>query len=178
MFKLSICATAIVSFIAIPASAQEAPAVPSNSPSSWEKPWHLLPMGPDSMPSNEQNILSMVPGTGLVMGTSAALDNIGQPLAAAPGRNRTVEACRNTIMSKASKDGMKDVEAVSVGEDKVDRKGDYFAPVRFRITYEQPMMYEVREATMICIVSRKGEIVDAYVPAADEAPKAWTSLHP
>lgn len=172
----SILFLAVTAALAGPVLAQEAPTAPPDTAATWQKPWNLLPMGPESAPADQRNILSMVPGTGLVMGTSSALGTIGQPLPAAPGRNRTVETCRNTIMAKASKYGLKDVEAVSAGSDKVDRKGDYFAPVLFRITYERPMMYEVREATMICVMDRKGDIVDAYVPARGEVPKAWTSL--
>ncbi|MCJ2095955.1 hypothetical protein MKK65_18135 [Methylobacterium sp. J-001] len=168
MFTRSICAAAIISAFGIPASAQEATAVPGNSPATWEKPLPLFPVGPEVAPPEEQSVLSIVPGTGLVKGTTSALDTIGQPLPETPGRNRTVETCRNTIIGKARKDGMTEVEAVSVGEDKTDKDGDYFAPVRFRITYQKPMMYEVREATMICVVDKVGNIVDTYVPAISE----------
>ena len=46
----------------------------------------------------------------------------------------------------------------------------------FRITYEQTMMYEVREATMIGVVNRKGGIVDAYMPADETVLTQWTVL--
>ncbi|MCJ2062688.1 hypothetical protein MKK63_08200 [Methylobacterium sp. J-088] len=46
----------------------------------------------------------------------------------------------------------------------------------FHITYERPMMYEVREATMICVVSRKGAIVGAYMPADESVTTQWTAL--
>ncbi|GJD84192.1 hypothetical protein HPGCJGGD_2067 [Methylobacterium haplocladii] len=33
-----------------------------------------------------------------------------------------------------------------------------------RLTYALPFSYEVREATLICVVNRSGGIVDAYAP--------------
>ena len=172
----SICCATLISALAVPALSQEAPVAPDTSAATWQMPWQIAPIGPVSAAAGEQTIMSMVPGTGLVKGTSIALQRIGQPLPAVPGRNRTVDTCRATVMSEAGKAGMKQVEAVSAGADKTDKKGDYFAPVRFRITYEQPMMYEVREATMICVVSRKGAIVDAYMPADASTVTEWTAL--
>ncbi|MCJ2136470.1 hypothetical protein MKK69_20850 [Methylobacterium sp. J-026] len=176
MFRRSICCATLVSALVGPALAQEAAAPPDSSAATWQMPWQIAPIGPASTAAGEQTILSMVPGTGLVKGTSAALQTIGQPLAEVPGRNRTVETCRSTVMSEATKAGAKQVEAVSVGADRTDKKGDYFAPVLFRITYERPMMYEVREAAMICVVSRKGAIVDAYMPADEAVLTQWTAL--
>ncbi len=172
----SICCATLISALAGPALAQDAPAAPDTSAATWQMPWQIAPIGPASAAAGEQTIMSMVPGTGLVKGTSVALQSIGQPLPEVPGRNRTVDTCRAVVMSEAGKAGMKQVEAVSAGADKTDRKGDYFAPVLFRITYERPMMYEVREATMICVVSRKGAIVDAYMPADASTVTEWTAL--
>ena len=108
--------------------------------------------------------MSWVPNTGFVKGTSAVLATIGQPLAEVPGPNRTVEICRTTMWSEASKAGANEIEAISAGPDKRDSKGDYFAPVVMRLTYERPMAYEVREATLICVVDPNGGIVGAYMP--------------
>lgn len=176
MILRSICCATLISALAGPALAQDASAAPDTSAATWQMPWQIAPIGAASSAAGEQTILSMVPGTGLVKGTSVALQSIGQPLPVVPGRNRTVDTCRATVMSEASKAGMKEVEAVSAGADKTDKKGDYFAPVIFRITYERPMMYEVREATMICVVSRKGAIVDAYMPADESIVTQWTAL--
>lgn len=176
MLIRSICCTTLVAILAGPALAQDSPAVPDTSAATWQMPWQIAPIGPASSAAGEQTILSVVPGTGLVKGTPVALQSIGQPLPEVPGRNRTVETCRATVMSEATKAGMKQVEAVSAGADRTDKKGDYFAPVLFRITYERPMMYEVREAAMICVVSRKGAIVDAYMPADESVVTQWTAL--
>ncbi|MCJ2067905.1 hypothetical protein MKK75_03610 [Methylobacterium sp. J-030] len=173
MLLRSICCTTIISVLAGPALAQDAP---DTSAATWQMPWQIAPIGPASSAAGEQTILSVVPGTGLVKGTPVALQSIGQPLPAIPGRNRTVDTCRATVMSEATKAGAKQVEAVSVGADRTDKKGDYFAPVLFRITYERPMMYEVREAAMICVVNRQGGIVDAYMPADDTVLTEWTAL--
>ncbi|MCJ2132884.1 hypothetical protein MKK69_02180, partial [Methylobacterium sp. J-026] len=71
---------------------------------------------------------------------------------------------------------MTQVEAVPAGADKTAKMGDYFAPVLVRISYARPMMYEVRQAAMICVVSRKGAIVDAYMPADDAVITQWPAL--
>lgn len=146
------------------ASAQTAPA-PDTSAATWQMPWQISPISAASEATGEQIIMSFVPGTGFVRGTSAALASIGQPLSPVPGRNRTVETCRTTVWSEASKVGAKEIEAVSAGPDRQDRKGHYFAPVLMRLTYDRPMVYEVREAMLICVVDRRGGIVDAYTPA-------------
>lgn len=138
---------------------------PGASAATWQMPWQIAPIGPAATAAGEQTILSMVPGTGFVKGTYAALQTVGKPLPEMPGRNRTVDVCRTTVQAEAVKAGAKEVEATSAGVDKVDRKGDYFAPVLFRLTYDRPFAYEVREATMICVVNRAGGIVDAYIPA-------------
>jgi hypothetical protein len=66
------------------------------------------------------------------------------------------------VSSEATKLGAKEVEAISAGPDQRDRNGHYFAPVRMRITYDVPGGYEVRDATLTCVVDRQGKIVDAY----------------
>lgn len=165
MLFRSIYGAALIAVLVVPALAIEAPATPDSSAATWQMPWQISPIGTASTAAGEETILSMVPGTGLVKGTLIALQTLGQPLPAVPGRNRTVETCRTTVMSEATKAGAKDVEAASAGPDKADKKGDYFAPVLFRITYDRPMIYEVRQALMICVVNRKGGIVDAYMPA-------------
>ena len=139
-------------------------AAPDASAATWQMPWQISPIGPAAAAAGEQTILSLVPGTGLVKGTYTALQTIGQPLPETPGRNRTVEVCRATVRGEAIKAGAKEVEATSAGPDRVDRKGEYFAPVLFRLTYDRPFAYEVRQATMICVIDRKGGIVDAYIP--------------
>ncbi|MCJ2016704.1 hypothetical protein MKK84_04565 [Methylobacterium sp. E-065] len=176
MIRRSVCCATLISALVGPALAQDAPAAPDTSAATWQMPWQIAPIGPASTAAGEQTILSMVPGTGLVKGTSTALQTIGQPLPEVPGRNRTVDTCRATVMSEAGKAGMKQVEAVSAGADRTDKKGDYFAPVMFRITYDRPMMYEVRQAAMICVVNRKGAIVDAYMPADESVITEWTAL--
>jgi hypothetical protein len=176
MFIRSICCATLMSALAGPALAQDASAAPDTSAATWQMPWQIAPIGAASEVAGEETIMSMVPGTGLVKGTSVALQSIGQPLPEVPGRNRTVDTCRAVVTSEATKAGAKQVEAVSAGADKTDRKGDYFAPVLFRITYDRPMMYEVREAAMICVVNRKGGIVDAYMPADQAIVTQWTAL--
>ena len=80
---------------------------------------------------------------------------------AAPGPNRTVEPCRAMVQVEAKRLGAHAVEAVSAGPHYRNPKGEWVAPVRMRITYLRLDGYEVKEATMTCIVDRKNRIVDA-----------------
>jgi hypothetical protein len=86
----------------------------------------------------------------------------GKPLKTIPGPNRTVEPCRLRIQGEAEKLGAHVVEAVSAGPHRRNSKGEWIAPVRMRITYPHPEGYEVKEATMTCIIDRKNKIVNAF----------------
>lgn len=135
---------------------------PSTSAATWQMPWEIAPLGAAPESAGEAIILSWVPQTGFVRGTSTALAGLGRPLDPMPGSNRTVDTCRDVVHGEATKSGAREVEAVSAGVEQRDRQGHYFAPVRMRITYQRPSGWEVREATLTCIVDRGGKIVDAY----------------
>lgn len=148
-----------------PVEAAVEPPPPNASASTWQMPWQIAPLGPTAQAAGEPTILSYVPQTGFVRGTSLALASLGRPLDPAPGQNRTVETCRSVVVGEASKVGAKEIEAASGGAEQRDRQGHYFAPVHFRITYARPGGLEVRESTMTCIVDTGNQIVDAYIPA-------------
>lgn len=111
--------------------------------------------------AREETIVAYVPQTGFVRGTQSAIASLGKPLQPAPGRNRTVEACRDAVKAEAEKLGAREVEAASAGPDRRNEKGQFVGPVRVRITYVRAMGYEVREANMTCVVDQTGKIVDA-----------------
>lgn len=134
-------------------------AAPNASAASWQMPWQISPA---SAASQAETTLVYVPQTGYVRGTPEALASLGTPLRAASGPNRTVEACREVVLSEAAKIGAREVEAVSAGPHRRDAKGRYVGPVHMRITYARLGGYEVREATMTCLVDRNGKIVDAF----------------
>ncbi|KAB1069874.1 hypothetical protein [Methylobacterium planeticum] len=136
----------------------------NSSAATWQMPWQISPISPVSEASGEKTVLSFVWGTGFVKGTPEALASIGRPLAGSPIPSRTLDTCRTTVWSEASKVGAKDIEAVPVAADKQDRKGHYFAPVLMRVTYVRPLALEVRQSMLICVVDRSGSIVDAYTP--------------
>jgi len=118
----------------------------------------------------QSSVLVYVPQTGYVTGEPAVIATIGKPLPAAPGRNRTVEPCREAVFNEASKLGALDVEAASAGREKRDRQGRLFAPVDMRITYKVNGGFELRSATLVCILDRKGRIADAYPIDPPEPP--------
>lgn len=139
-----------------------APEPPNSSAASWQMPWQISPA---SKAQGEETVLAYVPNTGYVRGTPEVMASIGRPLTPAPGPNRTVDACRDVVESEASKIGAREVEAASAGQHRRNRKGQYEAPVRMRITYATSNGFEVREATMTCIVDASGKIVDAKAAA-------------
>jgi hypothetical protein len=130
-------------------------------------PWQLNPISQRSIASGEQTVSSFVPGTGYVRGTPLALASIGHELPGVAGANRTVETCRQTVEGEARKLGAKQVEAVSAGPDRRNAKRQYVGPVLMRVTYQRGSDYEVREATLTCIVDTRGKIVDAFAANTD-----------
>jgi len=116
-----------------------------------------------SQAGDEEIVTAYVPQTGNVRGTRAALASLGSSLRPAPGRNRTVQACREAVQSEAMRLGAHKVEAASAGPDRRNDKGQFVGPVRMRITYARVTGYEVRLANMTCIVDAEGKIVDAFV---------------
>lgn len=137
---------------------------PNSSAATWQMPWQISPISPVSETSGEKTVLSYVWGTGFVKGTPEALASIGRPLPGSSDPSRTLDTCRTTVWSEASKVGAKDIEAVPMAADKKDRKGHFFAPVLMRVTYVRPLALEVRQSMLICVVDRSGGIVDAYTP--------------
>src|SRR4051812_42683260 len=77
----------------------------------------------------------------------------------ARGPNRAVAACREAVQAEAGKLGARSSEAVSAGPEQRNRQGQTVGPVRVRITYERLGGYEVREATMRCVVDRSAKVV-------------------
>jgi hypothetical protein len=118
----------------------------------------------------QSSVLVYVPQIGYVTGEPAVIATIGKPLPAVPGRNRTVEPCREAVFNEASKLGALNVEAVSAGREQRDRQGRIFAPVDMRITYKVNGGFELRSATLACILDRKGRIADAYPIDAPRSP--------
>ena len=107
----------------------------------------------------EEVATTYVPGVGLVRGTRPALAGLASPLRPARGLNRAVAACREAIQAEAGKLGTRSVEAVSAGPEQRNPQGQTVGPVRVRITYERLGGYEVREATMRCVVDQSGQVV-------------------
>src|SRR3954468_7067048 len=121
--------------------------------------------------------VTYVPGVGLVRGTRPALAGLAAPLRPARGPNRALAAGREggrgqaggvtgpvgggqkAVRAEAGKLGARSVEAVSAGPEQRNPQGQTVGPVRVRITYERVGGYEVREATMRCVVDRSGKVV-------------------
>jgi hypothetical protein len=106
-----------------------------------------------------EEVVTYVPGVGLVRGTRPALAGLAAPLRPARGLNRAVAACREAVRAEAGKLGARSVEAVSAGPEQRNPQGQTVGPVRVRISYERLGGYEVREATMRCVVDRSGKVV-------------------
>ena len=137
---------------------------PNSSAATWQMPWEIRPIAYGSRARRERIVEAFVPKTGRVRGTRAAIGTIGQSLRSARGRNRTVNACRAVVVSEAVKFGAKEVEAASAGRERRTASRNYVAPVKFRITYKIGRKYDVRFTVLRCVVSRKGKLLDAYIP--------------
>lgn len=162
-FSMAGCSADIASLKPEPVTTAAIRTEPANSSAaSWQMPWQLSPSNPLAAAKGGATILVWVPETGYVQGTPTALASLGKPLREVPGLNRTVSPCRDVVAGEADKVGAQEVEAVSAGPQKHDRKGHIFAPVHMRITYAKLGSYEVRDATLTCIIDSKGKIVDAY----------------
>ena len=144
-------------------AAAKAPSAPAPNTSATVQTPQKIFSHAASQAGDEEIVMANVPQTGNVRGTRAALASLGSPLRPAPGRNRTVQACREAVQSEAMRLGAHKVEAVSAGPDRRNDKGQFVGPVRMRITYVRPTGYEVRLADMTCIVDAEGKIVDAFV---------------
>jgi len=115
--------------------------------------------GSISRPQSEEPILVYRPEIGLVRGTRPVLAGLGVPLQPEPGHNRALAACREAVQAEAGKLGAREVEAVSAGPERHNNRGQFVGPVRIRITYERLVGYEVREATVRCVVDQTGKLV-------------------
>lgn len=134
---------------------------PGTSAATWQMPWQLNPASVDSETKGEATRLAYSPGAGWIRGTSEALASVGKPLPAGPAPNRAVETCRSTVEGEAKKLGARQVEATSAGVERRTAKG-YQAPVLMRVTYPRLFGYEVRLATLECVVTKDEAIVDAW----------------
>lgn len=144
-------------------ASQPSGSAPDTSASTGGMPSQLGFLGPAAGGQSPQMASAWVPNTGFVRGTPEVLASFGRPLVGAAGQNRTVEPCRNAVQNEAVKLGAREVEAVSAGPHRRDRQGRYVGRVTMRITYARPSGYEVRMATLTCIVDRRGAIIDAFV---------------
>jgi hypothetical protein len=107
----------------------------------------------------DEPVVEFRPQLGFVRGTRPVLATLGSPLKPAPGPNRTVAPCRQAAWAEAAKLGARNIEAVSAGPAQLNKKGQFVGRVRMRIMYQKLLGYEVREATMTCVVDRAGKVV-------------------
>jgi|SRR5215207_1510580 hypothetical protein len=103
---------------------------------------------------SDEPVVEFRPQLGFVRGPRSVLATLGSPLTPAPGPNRTVAPCR-----EAAKLGARNIEAVSAGPARLNKKRQFVGRVRIRIMYQKLLGYEVRESTMTCVVDRAGKIV-------------------
>jgi CheY-like chemotaxis protein len=124
-------------------------------------PWQVAPsieMAVKEIPS-----LRFVEGWGPVLASPRVLATLPQPLRSEPGPNRTVRSCKRQIELGATHYGKAQVDAVSLGPERLNAQGFYEALVEVRVTYDKQSFYEVRQATLKCYARQDGSIVDAKV---------------
>ena len=138
---------------------------PNASVATWKMPWQIRPIGYRSRASRERIVEAIVRKTGRVRGTPAAIATVGRLLRPVRGPNRAVRACRAAVAKEAIRLGAREIEAVSAGRERPTASRNFVAPVRFRISYRRRRGYEVRLSVLTCVVTRKGRLLDAFVPA-------------
>ena len=124
-------------------------------------PWQLTQASSASAGQGERTTVASVSGYGNVRGTSEAIASLAAPLEPKPGRNRTVDACREVVEQTSAPLGAVKVEVVSGGPDRRIKGGVVEGPVDMRILYRSNSGYEVRQATLTCKMNARGKIVDA-----------------
>jgi hypothetical protein len=128
-------------------------------------PWQLGPSSNKTKAAHDEPIVSVaVSGWGLVKGRADVLASFPAPLAPAPGRNRTVEACQQQAETAAPKyNPAVRVEAASVRPERRLANGGYQGQVRLRIIYSRSDFHEVREAVLECSTTERGQFARANV---------------
>ncbi|KAA2236452.1 hypothetical protein [Salinarimonas soli] len=128
-------------------------------------PWQLGPSSSKTKAAHEEPIVTVAAaGWGLVKGRADVLATFPTPLEARPGRNRTVEVCRQQAEEGARKyNPAVQVEAVSARPERRLPDGGYEGQMRIRIVYTRSDFHEVREAMMSCATTPEGRFAKAEV---------------
>ncbi len=125
-------------------------------------PWQLGPSSPKTLAAHNEPIqIVTVQGWGPVKARADILRTFPQPLASAPGPNRTVEACRDQATRAGQKYGKAQVVAASLAPERRLPNGNYMGRVRLRVIYATDQFHEVREGELECTTNSQGEFVSA-----------------
>lgn len=127
-------------------------------------PWQLTPASTASVAQGETTIVVDKPGIGRIRGTQTALAKLDERIVPFSATSAVVSACKDAFDPQAKKEGAYSIEAAAAGPEKRNAKGRT-QQVFFRIFYADPkdQGVEVRQASIACMVGRKGELLDASV---------------
>ena len=129
--------------------------------SSFKVPWQIAPATAltAKVHSDEPQIYE-APGWGRIKATRRVLASYPHELESKPGRNRTVEACKEQLQRGAGAHGAATVSIASLGPERRERDGFFEGNVEVRIVYASTGIPEVRQATMACKTRADGTFVD------------------
>ena len=127
-------------------------------------PWQLTPASTASVAQGETTIVVDKPGIGRIRGTQSALAKLDERIVPFSATTAVVSACKDAFDPQAKKEGAYSVEAAAAGPERKNAKGRT-QQVFFRIFYADPkdQGIEVRQASVACMVGRKGELLQASV---------------
>ena len=131
-------------------------------PASVKIPWQLTPASTASEAQGEVTRVYDLPGHGPVRATAVAAALIDTPMTPfRDGGDRVVRACREVVERQARGIGAYDVDAGVAGPTRRTRSGRHATQVFFRIFYRRGDLTEVRQASLRCVVDRRGRLVGA-----------------
>jgi hypothetical protein len=116
---------------------------------------NLLPSGRHGMHQTAVRVRDL----GWVHGSPDTLNGLERTLRRKPGVDqRTVRLCRDALTRTVVTHGAVQVEAASAGRSS-RRSSATFAPLTARVIYRLPSGYEVKQATVTCLITRAGVAV-------------------
>ena len=143
-------------------AATEAAVTPARLAGASAIPWQLTPASSASVAQGEVTEVVDRPGLGRIRGTSKALAQLDQKIMPYRQGGPVVSACKDAFDPQARAAGAYSVEALAAGPERQVAKGKS-QQVFFRIFYADPKDdgVEVRQASIACTVSKRGQLLDA-----------------
>jgi hypothetical protein len=125
-------------------------------------PWQVAPASAETARVHgDVPEMTQVEGWGPVLATRRVLATFPADLPARPGRNRVIDPCWDAVAGAAARVGPAFVEMASRGPERRVGSDRYEGMVEVRIIWTREGHREVRQATMRCVTTDEGQLLDA-----------------